>query len=201
MLSVTVILAGGQSQRMGFDKKFIQIAGTTLLKHVVGLAKSLGKPVILAMESDFPMNFLYGCPILHDAAPYRGPLVTMAEVLTQWPGKTVLFLPVDMPLLMKEFLIDMVNQADSFDVVFPFYIRPYPLPGVFKSHLARAMNRYRASGSASLIGFIRSLPAERVCIYHNRDLKKFGDPSVFLANLNTPEDRASYEDWMTLRHP
>ncbi|HEY5345385.1 MAG TPA: NTP transferase domain-containing protein, partial [Verrucomicrobiae bacterium] len=37
-----VILAGGKSSRMGRDKAFLEIGGTTLLARQIGLARELG---------------------------------------------------------------------------------------------------------------------------------------------------------------
>src|SRR5262245_40818883 len=75
--SVTgVILAGGQSRRMGGgDKGLLHLAGKPMLAHVVGrLAPQVGRMVINANGN--PERFArFGLPVVADSVPdFAGPL-------------------------------------------------------------------------------------------------------------------------------
>lgn len=76
-----VLLAGGQSRRMGGgDKCLLEIGGQSLLRRIAGTAATQVGPLVLNTNSDPALFDGYGLPVVADAVDgFAGPL---AGVLT-----------------------------------------------------------------------------------------------------------------------
>ncbi len=112
------ILAGGQSRRMGRDKRFIEYEGKTLLDRAVGLATRLvGERGHVWVCGRAP-----GYECLEDERAGVGPLagVTVAvrraiEIASMNLGAPpLLVMPVDMPLLTAEVCAPLLFQLQAF---------------------------------------------------------------------------------------
>lgn len=102
---VSVLLAGGQSRRMGRDKRFLFKDGKTWLQHAIDLLSRLDPDGGTVLVSGFVEGF-EGVP---DLQPHQGPLMglfsVMSHLWSQAPvAKRLLVIPVDMPLLSREVL-------------------------------------------------------------------------------------------------
>lgn len=113
MLLYGVILAGGRSLRMGEDKAGLQLDGVPLLERTSSLLKDVGAEVVLVS----------GRPHLNggfaDLFPNCGPPGAVLSTL-HWlrqhhglDGSLLLFLPVDMPLLEKSTLLELLAASRS----------------------------------------------------------------------------------------
>jgi molybdopterin-guanine dinucleotide biosynthesis protein A len=93
--SVGVVLAGGQSRRMGRDKAALSYHGLPLRDHMAALLCEAGvSRVVLSGPGGIP-----------DREPGAGPVAGIASVAAAEPqARTFLFVPVDMPLLSPALL-------------------------------------------------------------------------------------------------
>lgn len=102
------VLAGGKSARMGKDKAFLKLGGSTLLAHALALAGSVSTRVrIVGARERFSS---YG-EVIEDEFPGQGPLAGIHAALSSRQAELNLVLAVDMPLLRPEFLIYLVEEA------------------------------------------------------------------------------------------
>lgn len=102
-----LVLAGGQSSRMGRDKASLPWRNGTLLEHARQQLRAAGATRVLTLGRDT------GNDALADSAPARGPLSALAQAATQLPDGVYLIVPVDMPLLAVEALRLLAGtQAD-----------------------------------------------------------------------------------------
>lgn len=99
-----VVLAGGQSRRMGQDKAKLNWQGRSLLAAQLQLLESvLPTPVLVSGSySEFRC--------IADQQPSLGPLSGLASCLEALPEQSCLFIPVDMPLIHKELLQYLLEQ-------------------------------------------------------------------------------------------
>ncbi len=68
-----IILAGGQSRRMGRDKAFIEFKGVPLIAHVIERVRHVSNDVlIVANDADAFVRF--GLPVVADVYPGKGSL-------------------------------------------------------------------------------------------------------------------------------
>lgn len=122
---VIVILAGGQSKRLGSPKQLLQLDGTTLLEHTVAVAKELGAgPVAVVLgahaELILPAIEQAGVDIIHNPAWQEGMASSLragVEQVTLLYPKTngILFLVCDQPFMGADLLrglIDLQKTAD-----------------------------------------------------------------------------------------
>ena len=99
-----VILAGGQSRRMGRDKAWLPLAGKSLLARQVELVRQLGPAeVFIAGRADTDYRAL-GCRVLTDRFFDAGPLAGIERALEATTSPRLLVLAVDLPNLTVPFL-------------------------------------------------------------------------------------------------
>lgn len=99
-----VILAGGKSSRMGRDKAFLKIGGTTLLARQIGLARELGaSEIFISGRADVNYS-AFSCRVLSDKFPDAGPLAGIERALDAAKSPLLFVLAVDLPEMDAEFL-------------------------------------------------------------------------------------------------
>ena len=124
-----VVLAGGQSSRMGRNKALLQYEGRSLLDHMTALLQKAGAADI------FVSGRYAGYDCIPDQEEYAGPAVALRHVLQTLAEREVyqgvLCVPVDMPLLSAEalrYLCGIEKGAYFSGHPFPLYV-PLPLCG------------------------------------------------------------------------
>lgn len=99
-----VILAGGQSTRMGRDKAWLSLDGQPLLARQIAVVRKLDPvELFISGRSDTDYSSL-GCPVLQDAFPDAGPLAGIAAGLQAATAPLMLVLAVDMPGMTSDAL-------------------------------------------------------------------------------------------------
>lgn len=98
-----IILAGGESRRMGQTKALLAVEGETFAARLVRVLGLVADPVILVTgaEPDIPA---VGCTIVHNPAWQSGQLTSLQAGLRAIPADVpaVFFTPVDCPLFQEE---------------------------------------------------------------------------------------------------
>jgi molybdopterin-guanine dinucleotide biosynthesis protein A len=97
-----VILAGGNSSRMGRDKAFLELSGQSLLARQIALVRQAGATEIFISGRAGVDYAAFGCPVLKDAFPDGGPLAGIASAFQTLGNPLLLVLAVDMPNLGSE---------------------------------------------------------------------------------------------------
>lgn len=113
-----LILAGGQSTRMGRDKAALRVGEGTLLAHMQGLLLRAGA-VQVWVSGNYP-DF-NGIP---DRTPGLGPLGGLSSALDVLPDGPLWVVPVDMPALTPTLLHQLRDAPPAESVIFA----EYPLP-------------------------------------------------------------------------
>jgi len=110
-----VLLAGGQSKRMGEDKAFLKLGGQTFLKIIVKKLYEKCDEIILSINKDEKIyqkelnEFLNKITFIKDKNPYDGPLNAVMSVSDSINNPYVFIATVDTPLLNPE-LIDIYKE-------------------------------------------------------------------------------------------
>lgn len=103
-----LILAGGQSARMGQDKALIDWGGETAVSRVASLARSVGAAEVFTVGRDYGLEFVPD-PV-PGAGPVGGLLAGFAEVRARG-GARALVLAVDAPTLQAQDLAPLLTAA------------------------------------------------------------------------------------------
>ena len=166
-----LILAGGQSSRMGQDKALLNINGQSLLAHMQQLAIDSGAAEVLVSRNQ--PGFINDTE--HQAGPLAGILAALAHCTTS----QLLILPVDTPLLSVASLQQLVLGANG-DAA---YFASSPLPCVLPLSpvLSELIRKQLHSGQRSVQALLRELNATALAA-----------PSAELLNTNTPADWQHY---------
>lgn len=105
-----LLLAGGQSRRMGQHKALLPLNGRALLGRVVDAARDCGAHTVLIAGTPQPGLYEFGVPVIADNYVGDGPLAGfeagLAAVQTDW----VLVLPCDIPRLPMPVVERLVAQ-------------------------------------------------------------------------------------------
>jgi molybdenum cofactor guanylyltransferase len=108
-----VILAGGQSLRMGRDKAWLPLEGQPLLARQIEIVRPLAPAeVFISGRADVDYTG-FGCPVLADRFPNAGPLAGIAAGLNATSAPLLLVLAVDMPHLTTEVLRNLLRACAS----------------------------------------------------------------------------------------
>jgi len=180
-----VILAGGESKRMGRDKAWLEMDGQPLLALAAQKMRQLGLREIFISGRAGKDYSAFGLPVLLDREPGGGPLGGIERALQECTSPLLLVLAVDLPRLDAAWLQRLVDCCDGRTGALPqLNGRFEPLAAVYpkRSHAlaAEALRQSRRAVRAFAEDCLRA-QAVRVFEVTPRDASCF-------ANWNSPED-------------
>jgi molybdopterin-guanine dinucleotide biosynthesis protein B len=177
---VGVVLAGGESRRMGRDKRALRLGGVTLLQRNVAFLRGVFPVVGVSVRraDQAPADLPAGVVVVPDEAP-GSPLAGLASVLARF-REPVFALAADVPYPERE-AVDRVVRAfgQGVDVALPVAEDHLePLHAVYGPGCLPHMQRLLAAGAHSILDLF---PLVRVATV------PFADTTPFF-NVNTPAD-------------
>lgn len=112
-----IVLAGGESVRMGKNKAFLKFGSQTLIERAFNLISKLVMTSYLSV-SDFSDKFdaYHNFPLLKDFGKLSGPAAGIYTALSHAKLKLyqgILVIPCDTPLLSKDLLQRLITNYDS----------------------------------------------------------------------------------------
>jgi molybdopterin-guanine dinucleotide biosynthesis protein A len=180
-----VILAGGQSKRMGREKAWVRYEGKPLIQAAVEKIRSLSvDQVFISAREDQDYSHL-NCRVLFDLEPGLGPLSGIERALRESVSPLVLVLPVDLPRMTAECLNALAQSCDRFSgAIAKVNSELQPLVAVYPKRChAYAVNGI-ARGDYAVHQFASA------CL-HEKAIKLFRVPpwqADCFKNCNAPED-------------
>jgi len=107
-----VIIAGGESRRMGQDKAWLEVSGRSLLAHAVSTARDSGiEEVLISGRAGADYSTLR-CPVVFDRELGCGPLSGIERALDVASAPLLLVLAVDLPNMTASFLRKLAGRCD-----------------------------------------------------------------------------------------
>lgn len=169
-----VVLAGGQSSRMGQDKAQLEFNGECLVDRAQQLLKRVGAQNIW-VNSSAQGN-------LADIYPNQGPLAGIHAALQQ-SKQNLLVIPVDMPLLTINLLQTLVERGQTLRRCTYYFDNPLPLFVVYSAPVLPYLQQVLTEqGSRSVKHFLQSQASVELATKDDH----------CLVNVNTPNQ------WQTL---
>jgi molybdopterin-guanine dinucleotide biosynthesis protein A len=114
-----VLLAGGESRRMGRDKATLLFRGRPLWKIQFDLLRRLQPEEIFVSARTDPPWRPSGVQFVSDEAPSRGPLSGLSAALARISTDHLLALAIDMPLMTENYLRLICNLVEPGRGVLP----------------------------------------------------------------------------------
>ena len=184
---LTVILAGGQSRRMGRDKAMLPWGEETLLQRLIDRYSVLG-PVAVSVDRPGRFNFR-GAMELCDIWPGMGPVNGLVSAFSDTDAELIFLTATDIPngsASLAQRLSQLVSGHDACVILSGG--EPEPVFAVYsRSCLAAAAENMQA-GMRSFRQLFRRLDVK---ILTAADLPDFELPRL-LMNMNTPD---SFDAW------
>jgi len=112
-----IILAGGESRRMGEDKGLKIFRNQALISYSIQLATKLCDNILISTNNPDYIKFDY--PLIYDIIPNKGPMGGIYSGLSVSKTDWNLFLPCDTPFLQLDILLKMQKHLSSNKIVVP----------------------------------------------------------------------------------
>lgn len=186
-----LILAGGQSVRMGEQKQLLQYQGQSEIRRFADMLESHGIPVFVSARKGQPLpEDAAQLLIIEDAFPFRGPINGILSAFAEKPDQAWLVLGCDMPLLQAADLKNLLNERDSFFQATCYYsdtsdgTLPEPLVAIYEPAVYPALMSSVATGKTCPRHLLKSCRIKSIKPLHSKAL----------FNANTPEDRRAAQE-------
>ncbi len=114
-----VILAGGESRRMGRDKAWVEFDGQPLIIRALSATRDSGIKEIFISGSAAADYSALGYPVLFDREPGCGPLAGIERALGATEAALLLVLAADLPRMTAAFLRKLAGHCDPLTGVIP----------------------------------------------------------------------------------
>ena len=151
-----IILAGGKSSRMGFNKAFIEIPGhlyagsannkhenstTTIIERTVRLFNKIFDEIIIVTNS--PLEYeQFDVRIATDLIKGAGSLGGIYTGIFHASSEHIFAVACDMPFLDKDTILKMIDMADEADAIVPFVNNQFhPLHAVYSKNCLKPIEK------------------------------------------------------------
>ncbi|WP_298038471.1 formate dehydrogenase accessory sulfurtransferase FdhD [uncultured Desulfuromonas sp.] len=180
-----VILAGGESSRMGSDKSLLPIYGARFIDHVYRTLDALFEEVIIVTNSPDLYSGI-DCRKVPDIYYAQGSLAGIHSGLCHARSDKVFVAACDMPFLNPEVVRSLCERAGHDDVVIPVHGEgAEPLHALYSKACIAPMKEALDLGKKRIISFFPQVTVDEVDTAQWRALDPEG---LSLQNINTPEE-------------
>ena len=179
-----IILAGGESRRMGSLKALALYRGRELIRYPIDLARSLSGRILIAGSN--PELERFGIPTLRDHYEVRAALTGIHAGLRASRTDWNLVLTCDMPLVSRGLIEKMVVLLnDRVKIVVPRHQeRTEPLCGFYHRSLLPVIESNVESGMMSPLALLPLVPHQFLTL---EDVQE-PDAALIFKNINSKTD-------------
>jgi molybdopterin-guanine dinucleotide biosynthesis protein A len=184
-----IVLAGGKSSRLGFDKALLRVNGEILAQWLPDRLAAWCSPVALVV--DRPQRYAVAVRQLVDHAPDAGPLAGIAAGL-QGLAVPAFVCACDMPLLQPALLQRLLVALDGYDLAIPERDgRLEPLCAVYAVSCLPVIQRLLRDRRLRANAVASEVPTRILREPEWRAIDPEGDSFL---NINTPADLVRIQD-------
>jgi molybdopterin-guanine dinucleotide biosynthesis protein A len=180
-----VVLAGGKSRRMGFNKALLDIGGQPLIRILTDRIRPLTSQIIISSNDASIYGFL-NFPVIPDQHRGHGPLAGLHAAMRWNNCSLYIVLACDLPNLPLPLLRNLISFAEGHDAAIPRTSDglAHPLCAVYRRTCLPSVERALLRGANKVI---ETLLNDALSIrWVDPEEGEFKDSD--LANINTPED-------------
>jgi len=189
-----IILAGGESRRMGADKAFLKIAGVPMVERVMGSLRGICRDIVI-VTNDPDRYRNYGVRVVRDVGEQRGSLVGIYSGLLHAKDEYSFVVACDMPFLHPALIVAMSGLAPGYDVVVP-RVNGYlePLHAVYRKTLTAIIGAQVQGGNLRIRDLFNKI---RVRYMTEQEIELIDPSHRSFKNVNTRQEyeEAACADW------
>jgi molybdopterin-guanine dinucleotide biosynthesis protein A len=175
-----LILAGGESSRMGSNKALLDYFGKPQHEFLTELLTKHCNEVFTSCKRDVTPTSFYNP--LYDKFDFKSPLNGILSALETNNRVAWLSLPVDMPFINEAAINFLLSHRDPLKTATCFFDsegeNPEPLFAIWEPKAHSLLIQYYEDGRRSARGFLQT---------HDIRLLKSPDPKIHI-NINNPDD-------------
>jgi len=182
-----VILAGGESRRMGADKAWLSVSGQPLLNRALGTVRELGAVEVFISGRPGVDYSSLNCPVLLDPQPGLGPLAGIERALGAAGSPLLLVLAVDLPRMTTLFLRQLLEHCEPAAGVVPVLHGQFePLAAIYPGRCHAVAHEFLAQSRYAVRDFAAACQLQRFV----RAYAVSSDDAGCFANWNQPSEMA-----------
>ena len=186
-----VILAGGESRRMGCDKSLLPIAGARFIERIYRQMAALFDEVIIVTNSPGLFEEL-PCRKVPDLYPVKGSLAGIHSGLSHARSDRIFVVACDMPFLSAEVIRRLCARSEAADVIIPRSERGVePLHALYDTRCLPAVEELLDAGEKKIVRFF---PQVRVCEVPPTAFADCDPDGRSFRNINTPQEYFALRD-------
>ena len=185
----SIILAGGKSLRLGYDKVLERVGKTSLLEQVISRIDSFSKDIIIVTAKERTFASLANHPkvkVVSDIFPGQGSLGGIYTGLKKSGSFYNLVVAADMPFLNESLLRYIIEVSDGYDFVLPKVDDLYePLHAVYSQNCITPIETILQQGKKVIIELFNYV---KVRYIGAEEIDRFDPQHLSYFNINTKED-------------
>ena len=149
--ATAIIMAGGESRRMGVDKSMLPIKGFALIETIAEQLRGSFSQILISANEVEKLAFL-DLPIIRDRVLGQGPLMGIASALEASDNELNFVVACDIPYIDLCYIRRMLTEADGVDAVIPTTgdEKYEPLFAVYRKSALGAINGVLSSGGRKI---------------------------------------------------
>lgn len=190
--ATAVILAGGKSSRLGFDKQLLAHDGRYVMDDILEKLKLIFEEVIIVSNTPL-LHEGRNCRIISDTYLDAGPLGGIQAGLSAATYSTCFFTACDMPWISEDYINYLMQHKCTEPEIEILVTRQgtmvEPLSGLYDKRLLERVEDLLKAGHRRIQSLLKTAQTdyipERVALKYSPDWSMF-------ANINTPDDLARF---------
>lgn len=188
-----VILAGGKSSRMGFDKQLLKVNKKRVMEIMINkLKKEFDDIIIVTNKPELYIGSQY--KIVSDEIKGKGPLGGIYTGLKESSSKYVYFIACDMPNINLDYIRYMKDTIKDLDVdacitKIGNKFRPEHLNAFYSRDLVTELEKLFLEDRRAIVYLTNRVNTFYV---EEKDARKYSSNLEMFFNLNTKEDLDNY---------
>ena len=188
-----IVLAGGESRRMGFPKPLLLINRKNTVEIIIERLKILFSEIIVVGKNNHRIcgkEFIF----VEDLYEYRSPLVGIYSGLKASKNRLNFVVACDMPFVNKNLVKYMLEITGDYDVVVPV-VRGYfePLHAVYTKNIINVIEEEIGRENFKVTSFYERVNVKEI---PENIVKKYDPELMSFINLNTPKDLKKYASFL-----
>ena len=181
-----MILAGGQSRRMGREKLSLEVGGLALIDHVRNALSASCQEVLIVGGEPFGLADVRH--VSNERSGRQGPLSGIEAGLAASSYAHVFVAAGDLPFLspgLVGYLLERLGRGGVVAVIPHHGGRTHPLCGAYARALLPRVSAALDGGARAVGEFLEGAGGVE---YVGEELRRFGEPDLLLMNVNSPRD-------------
>jgi len=181
----SIVLAGGQSSRLGKDKAFLKVKDQFLLERVIDRLRQLSEEIIIVANEVDKYEEFEGA-VVSDVYPGKGSIGGIYSGLKRASNHHSLVVACDMPFLNLSLLRYMQMLTPSYDVVIPrIGSLTEALHAIYSTNCLPFIEDQLQKGDLKIVHFF---PQVRVRYVEQEEIEIFDAEHLSFFNINSEAD-------------